>query len=82
MIQHPDLPIESVTELRMRWDWSKVTVKLVASLAGKHEGWDQVTLSGHPALMKAIQEIGARAGKKKELTLECQVTRGFCSILL
>ncbi|KLO16637.1 phospholipase D/nuclease [Schizopora paradoxa] len=69
---HPDLPIKSVIELRMRWDWSKVKVKLVASLAGKHEGWEEVGRTGHPALMKAIQELDARANKGRSLTLECQ----------
>ncbi|KAI5120005.1 hypothetical protein M0805_008466 [Coniferiporia weirii] len=68
----PNLPIEAISELRMRWDWSKVQVKLVASLAGKHEGWDQVERTGHPALMKAIQDLGARTPKNKELVLECQ----------
>lgn len=57
----------------MNWDWSKVNVRLVASLAGKHEGWDQVLRTGHPALMRAVQSLGARAGKSKDLTMECQV---------
>lgn len=48
-------------------------VKLVSSLAGKHEEWDQVLRTGHPALMSAIQSLGARAGKSKDLTIECQV---------
>jgi len=69
---HPELPLASLTELRMRWDWSKVKVKLVASLAGKHEGWEEVTRTGHPALMKAIQDLDARAGNGRSLSLECQ----------
>ncbi|KAG8915391.1 hypothetical protein FRC01_003676, partial [Tulasnella sp. 417] len=35
---HPHLPLRSITELRTRWDWSKVAVKLVVSMAGKYEG--------------------------------------------
>lgn len=50
-----------------------MNVRLVASLAGKHEGWDQVLRTGHPALMRAVQSLGARAGKSKDLTMECQV---------
>ncbi|EJD04669.1 phospholipase D/nuclease [Fomitiporia mediterranea MF3/22] len=68
----PELPIEALSELRMRWDWSKVKVKLVASLAGKYEGWDEVERTGHPALAKAIQELGVTPPKGKELVLECQ----------
>ena len=57
----------------MRWDWSKVKVKLVASIAGKHDGWEQVIKTGHPALMGALQELGAQPLKGKQLVLECQV---------
>ncbi|KAL5478752.1 hypothetical protein ACEPAI_2029 [Sanghuangporus weigelae] len=67
-----ELPIEALSELRMRWDWSKVRVKLVASIAGRHEGWEQVSKTGHPALMKAVQELDARLPKGKQLVLECQ----------
>ncbi|KAL5498179.1 hypothetical protein ACEPAH_2309 [Sanghuangporus vaninii] len=67
-----ELPIEALSELRMRWDWSKVRVKLVASIAGRHEGWEQVSRTGHPALMKAVQELDARPPKGKQLVLECQ----------
>ncbi|OCB86080.1 phospholipase D/nuclease [Sanghuangporus baumii] len=67
-----ELPIEALSELRMRWDWSKVRVKLVASIAGRHEGWEHVSKTGHPALMKAVQELDARPSKRKQLVLECQ----------
>ncbi|PAV15621.1 phospholipase D nuclease [Pyrrhoderma noxium] len=69
----PDLPIESISELRMRWDWSNVKAKLVASLAGRYEGWDQIELTGHPALAVAIKELGAGpVPRGKELELEYQ----------
>lgn len=57
----------------MRWDWSKVKAKLVASQAGKHEGWEKAMYTGHPALMKAVQDLDARPPKGKEAVLECQV---------
>ncbi|KAF8991300.1 phospholipase D nuclease [Cyathus striatus] len=75
MDNHPDLPIKSIEELRSKWDWSKVKVHLVASIAGKHEGWPAVVRAGHPRLMMAIRKMGMRTGagkSKKDLVLECQ----------
>ncbi|KAH7927597.1 phospholipase D/nuclease [Leucogyrophana mollusca] len=72
---HPNLPLQSINDLRMKWDWSKVKVKLVPSLAGKHEGWPNVILTGHTALMKSIRDMGLRTGKgkaAKDLVIECQ----------
>ncbi|KAF6750434.1 tyrosyl-DNA phosphodiesterase-domain-containing protein [Ephemerocybe angulata] len=72
---HPNLPIKHVDELRQRWDWSLVKVHLIASIAGKHEGWPTVIKTGHPALMMAVRKMGMRTGKgprAKTLTLECQ----------
>ncbi|KAG6918489.1 hypothetical protein DXG01_014116 [Tephrocybe rancida] len=78
MIQdnHPDLPIKSIEELRMRWDWSKVKVYLVPSIAGKHEGWPNVVKTGHPRLMHVVRNMGLRTGKgkgSKVIGLECQM---------
>jgi hypothetical protein len=67
-----NLPIEAPHDLRMHWDWSKVTAKLVASIAGKHEGWDVVNRSGHPALAIALNELNAKPGKDRDVVLECQ----------
>ncbi|KAL0952281.1 hypothetical protein HGRIS_006571 [Hohenbuehelia grisea] len=72
---HPNLPLQSIENLSTHWDWSKVTAQLVASIAGKHEGWTQVLYTGHPRLMKAVRNMGLRTGKtlgSKQLTLECQ----------
>lgn len=71
---HPDLPLKSIDDLRMRWDWSKVKAHLVPSIAGKHEGWPNVIRTGHPRVMKVVRKMGMRAekGKGKELILECQ----------
>ncbi|KAG6836262.1 hypothetical protein H0H93_009663 [Arthromyces matolae] len=72
---HPNLPIKAIEELRMRWDWSKVKVHLVPSLAGKHEGWPAVIRSGHPRVMQVVRNMGLRTGKgknSKEVALECQ----------
>lgn len=51
-------------------------VNLVPSIAGKHEGWPNVILTGHVRLMKAVRNMGFRTGKgpkEKTLELECQV---------
>ncbi|KAF8222342.1 phospholipase D/nuclease [Tricholoma matsutake] len=71
---HPDLPLKSIDELRMRWDWSKVKAHLVPSIAGRHEGWPDVIRTGHPRLMKVVRNMSMRTsrGKGKELVLECQ----------
>jgi hypothetical protein len=72
--------MRSIDDLRTRWDWSKVKAHLVPSIAGKHEGWPNVVLTGHPRLMKVVRSIGMRTGKakgNKDLVLECQV--GFLS---
>ncbi|EGN94780.1 hypothetical protein SERLA73DRAFT_171190 [Serpula lacrymans var. lacrymans S7.3] len=72
---HPNLPLQSIDHLRSHWDWSKVKVKLVPSIAGKHEGWPKVILTGHTRLMKAIRDMGLRTGKgkaAKDLVIECQ----------
>jgi hypothetical protein len=60
----------------MKWDWSKVKGKLVPSIAGKHEGWPNVILTGHARLMKAVRDVGLRTGKgkaAKDLVIESQV---------
>lgn len=66
------LPIEAISELRMRWDWSEAKAKLVPSLPGSYEGFEQIERNGHPGLMLAVRELGARLPKDKELVLECQ----------
>lgn len=73
--EHPNLPLQAISDLRSKWDWSKVKVKLIPSIAGKHEGWPKVVQSGHPRLMKAIRDFGLRTGQgkaAKELMIECQ----------
>ncbi|KDR78204.1 hypothetical protein GALMADRAFT_245252 [Galerina marginata CBS 339.88] len=72
---HPDLPLKSIDELRQKWDWSIVKVQLVASIAGKHEGWPRVVQTGHPRLMSVVRKLGMRTGtakSAKEVVLECQ----------
>ncbi|KZT19086.1 phospholipase D/nuclease [Neolentinus lepideus HHB14362 ss-1] len=69
---HPNLPIKSIQDIRCKWDFSQVKVTLVASLAGKHEGWPSVILTGHMGLMRALRDLGMRAPKDKEVVLECQ----------
>ena len=71
VLQH-NVPLTAITDLRTKWDFSRVGVQLVASLAGKHEGWPKVIHVGHTALMKAVRDLGARSGGRK-LAIECQV---------
>lgn len=46
--EHPDLPIRQIEELgggvgvEGKWDWGRVKVHLVPSIAGRHEGWVDV----------------------------------------
>ncbi|KAF8511258.1 tyrosyl-DNA phosphodiesterase-domain-containing protein [Hysterangium stoloniferum] len=60
-VDHPNIPISAVTELRSKWDFSKVEAQLLPSLAGKHEGWPSVLRVGHIRLMRIVRQIGARA---------------------
>ncbi|KAL6303385.1 phospholipase D/nuclease [Sparassis latifolia] len=69
---HPNLPLQRLEDLRAKWDFSKVKVKLIPSMAGRHQEWPKVILTGHPALMKAVGDIGATTDKGKDVTLECQ----------
>lgn len=68
------VPFTSLNEIADRWDFSTVTVKLIASLAGKREGWDELDSSGIGRLGKVLREEGWIAPAGKELTaLEAQV---------
>ncbi|KAI0369539.1 phospholipase D/nuclease [Pilatotrama ljubarskyi] len=69
---HPNLPLKRLEDLRSHWDFSRVKAALVPSIAGKHEGWPKVILTGHTRLMKALLNMGATTPKDKELILECQ----------
>ncbi|KIM82075.1 hypothetical protein PILCRDRAFT_786360 [Piloderma croceum F 1598] len=70
-----DVPIKAIEDLHTRWDWSKVKVELVPSIAGRHEGWPRVPLTGHCRLMRAVQNMGMRTrkGKGKNVSLEYQI---------
>ncbi|KAL1677634.1 tyrosyl-DNA phosphodiesterase-domain-containing protein [Schizophyllum commune] len=74
MQDHPNLPLQSIPDLRRLWDWSLVKVHLVASLHGKHEGWPAVLQVGHPRLMKAVRNMGLAVDREsgKEVEVECQ----------
>ncbi|KAI9058657.1 phospholipase D/nuclease [Trametes sanguinea] len=69
---HPNLPLQRLEDLRTHWDFSRVKAALVPSIAGKHEGWPKVILTGHTRLMKALIDMGAATPSGKELVLECQ----------
>ena len=74
------LPLESVSDLRSKYDFSKVHVHLVSSLSGKFEGWPDVVRVGHPRLMKVVMDIGAKPQPGWEVALECQAS--WCPALL
>ncbi|KAF9018802.1 phospholipase D/nuclease [Hymenopellis radicata] len=63
------LPITVIEDLRCRWDWSKVNVQLVPSIAGKHTGVN-INAFGHTRLMKAVRNLGMTR-KPGRLALEC-----------
>ncbi|TFY58186.1 hypothetical protein EVG20_g8248 [Dentipellis fragilis] len=71
---HPGLPLQAIHPgvLRTHWDFSRVRAHLVASIAGKHEGWANVLNVGHTALMRAVREIGAEVKKGNNVTVEYQ----------
>ncbi|KZT57698.1 phospholipase D/nuclease [Calocera cornea HHB12733] len=69
---YPDLPLSSLDMLAKRWDWSKVTARLVGSPAGSHEGWDNIRRWGHPRLGEAIRQLRAQPPKGKTMRMEYQ----------
>lgn len=68
------MPFTSLGEIADKWDFSAVTIRLVASLAGKREGWDEIDESGIGRLGRVLREEGWVAPPGKELAaLEAQV---------
>ncbi|KAI0030960.1 tyrosyl-DNA phosphodiesterase-domain-containing protein [Vararia minispora EC-137] len=63
---HPGIPLSSVKpgSLWCHWDFSRVTVRLIASLNGKYEGWPKVINVGHTALMKAVRDLAGITDRK------------------
>jgi tyrosyl-DNA phosphodiesterase-1 len=71
--KHPNIPLSTVRPgaLRTRWDFSRVRVTLIPSIAGKHEGWPAVLKSGHTALMRTISRLNPQ---QRGVSLEYQVS--------
>ncbi|KAK7007425.1 tyrosyl-DNA phosphodiesterase-domain-containing protein [Favolaschia claudopus] len=69
---HPAIPFRSISDLSRQWDWSRVTAQLVASIAGKYEGWSRIKTTGHPRLMQALDALGLATSKDQKLVIECQ----------
>jgi tyrosyl-DNA phosphodiesterase-1 len=71
--KHPNIPLSTVRPgaLRTHWDFSRVRVTLIPSIAGKHEGWPAVIKSGHTALMRAISQLNPQ---QRDVALEYQVS--------
>ncbi|KAJ7780085.1 tyrosyl-DNA phosphodiesterase-domain-containing protein [Mycena maculata] len=67
-----ELPLNSIADLSKMWDWRNVRVELVTSLAGNWEGWKQVRATGHPRLMRAIENLGLATNATQNLVVECQ----------
>ncbi|KAJ7330439.1 hypothetical protein DFH08DRAFT_966977 [Mycena albidolilacea] len=67
-----DLPLKSISDLSELWDWSSVTAELVPSIAGKHEGWNKIKMTGHPRLMRSLEKLGLTTSETQNLVLECQ----------
>ncbi|KAF8330786.1 tyrosyl-DNA phosphodiesterase-domain-containing protein [Cantharellus anzutake] len=68
VIRLPKCSIEAVLN---RYDFSKVKIRLVASLPGTFTGQEMQTV-GHTGLMRALRTIGARTPPGKDLSLEYQ----------
>lgn len=71
-------PIQKLSDLRS-WDFTKVKVRLVASVPAKKTGGDFETI-GHARLGKLIREAGWTAAKGKRTILECQVSCPMISL--
>ncbi|KAK7031725.1 tyrosyl-DNA phosphodiesterase-domain-containing protein [Favolaschia claudopus] len=69
---HPAIPFRSISDLSKQWDWSRVTAQLVASIAGKYEGWSRIKTTGHPRLLQALDALGLANSKDHKLVIECQ----------
>jgi tyrosyl-DNA phosphodiesterase-1 len=68
---YPEIPLPTTGYLSTGCDFSRVKVKLIGSVAGKFEGWDNVRKWGHMRLMFTVREIGATENKDA-VSLECQ----------
>jgi tyrosyl-DNA phosphodiesterase-1 len=79
--EQEDLPLTTISSLRANWDFSKVRAHLVASIAGKHEGWPDVLRTGHVALMKSVRDLGCAARPGQTLSVECQVCTIYADLL-
>lgn len=56
------------------YDFAAITVSLVPSIPGKHEGWPNVLRVGHTGLMTAVKDVGALCPPRSVLDIEYQVS--------
>jgi tyrosyl-DNA phosphodiesterase-1 len=76
--QHPagsSIPFDTTNGFaRMaKWDWSRVTVKLVMSVPGAYKGTDEMDQFGVCRLGSVISSQGWKAGKGERAVVEYQV---------
>ena len=73
---HTNLPFTSSRDIH-KWDFSKVAVRLVASIGGaSKDGWNAMEKTGMCRLSKVLRDEGWVAGQGRTLkSLEAQVSR-------
>lgn len=58
-----------------KWDWSRVTVRLVMSVTGQYKGFPEMSEWGICRLGKVLAEEGWQPRKNERLVAEYQVRR-------
>lgn len=76
--QRARLPLFSLDQIADKWDFTSVTIQLVASLHGKYEGWAEVEKYGIARIGKVVRDQGwvPTAGKRLN-SIEAQVRLSF-----
>lgn len=76
--QRARLPLSTLEQIADKWDFSSVTIQLVASLHGKYEGWAEVEKYGIARIGKLVRDQGwvPPAGKRLN-SIEAQVRLFF-----
>lgn len=56
-----------------KWDWSRVTVRLVMSIPGAYEGWEEMDRWGMCRIGRIVRDEGWRPVKGEKAVVEYQV---------
>lgn len=70
----PNLNSRTVSSLLACYDFSAVSVALVASIPGKHDGWPAAQKVGHTGLMSAVNDINGKCPAECTLSIEYLVS--------